>query len=155
MTEGRESQGGPGAATLFQAGVICLCVGAAVMLLVYRPPLAAMIGGALLSTAQRTELLYSQVLWTVVAGGLLATTLVVARRNRRPAPTLDDLVGRLWPATLAPVAIYAFDLGAWSASPVLMFSITTVAVGVCVVRTDWSGIPVPANLPDRVREIAP
>jgi len=131
-----------GPAAFAYAAVLSLCVGYSAMVVIHRPPLAAMLGGALLSTAKRAELLQSLGIWSVAAACLMAAGLRWSRRvGRRPA-TLGELVAGLWPLTLLPLAFYVFAADTWSASPVLFYAIITAACAACVYRTE---IPKPKN----------
>lgn len=119
------------------AAVLSLCVGYSAMVAIHRPPLAAMLGGSLLSTAQRAMFLQSLGLWTVVSACLMAVWLKWSRRSGGWPTTLGELVAGLWPLTLLPLAFYVFAPDVWSVSPVLLFAVTTVACAVCVVRTEF------------------
>lgn len=144
---------GPAAAAHF--GVLALGLGYAVMVAIHRPPLAAMVGGSLLATPARAQLLASLLLWTVVAAVLVSAGLAWSRRRDRGPTSLGELVAVLWPLSLLPVAWYAFDVAAWSVSPVLLYAVTTAAVGYCVVRTELPAVHGRRQLPARVRELAP
>ncbi len=128
-----------GPAAYAHAAVLSLAVGYAVMVVVHRPPLAAMLGGALLATPLRSELVGSLGLWSVATAILLALGLKWAQRGGRRPKTLGELVAGLWPLTLLPLAFYVFSIPAWSASPVLLYAITTAACGYCVLRTEIPG----------------
>ena len=128
-----------GTAAFAHAAVLSLCVGYSVMVMVHRPPLAAMLGGALLPSFLRSELVRSLGLWSVAAAILMAAGLRWARRGGRPPTSLGELVTGLWPLTLIPLAFYVFSILAWSASPVLLYAITTAACGYCVLRTTLPG----------------
>lgn len=126
----------PGLAAFALAGVLSLCVGYSVMVVIHRPPLATMLGGALLPTALRAELLQSLGLWTAVTACLMAAGLRWSRRGGRWPATLSELVTGLWPLTLLPLAFYVFAPDVWSVSPVLLYAVTTAVCAVCVVRTE-------------------
>jgi uncharacterized membrane protein len=126
-----------GPAAFAHAAVFALCVGYSVMAVVHRPPLAAMLGGSLLSTAFRSELLLSLGLWSLATAVVLAAGLRWAQRGGRRPAALGELVAGLWPLTLAPLACYAFNIPAWSASPVLLYAVTTACCGYCVLRTEF------------------
>jgi len=105
------------------------------MIAIHRPPLAAMLGGSLLSTPLRSELVQSLGLWSLAWAVLVAAGLRWARRGRRWPTNLGELVAGLWPLTLLPLAWYVFDTKAWSASPVLLYGMSTAACAYCVIRT--------------------
>ncbi len=119
------------------AAVLSLCVGYSVLLVIHRPPLAAMLGGALLTTAQRAEFLQSLGLWTAATACLMAAGLRWSRRAERWPATLGELVAGLWPLTLLPLAFYVFAPDVWSVSPVLLYAITTAVCAICVTRTKF------------------
>jgi uncharacterized membrane protein len=128
-----------GVAAVGLAAVLCLALGSALMILVHRPPLAAMIGGALLTTAERSELVVTLLLGAAVAAGLIVAAGATARRRGRDDVALGRMVAVLWPLTLAPVALYAFDTAAWSAAPVLLYTVTCAACAACVVVAELPG----------------
>lgn len=130
-----------GATAFAHAAVLALCLGYSMMILIHRPPLASMIGGSLLSSATRSELLRSVVFWSLAAAVLMAAGIRWSRRGGRSPTTPGELVAGLWPLTLAPLALVVFDTAAWSASPLLLYAVTTAACAYCVVRTE---------LPDRI-----
>lgn len=125
-----------GAAAFAHAAVLSLCVGYSVMVMVHRPPLAAMLGGNLLSTTMRSELIKSLGFWSVVVAVLMAAGLRWSRRGGRWPKTLGELVAGLWPLTLLPLSFYVFATDTWAASPVLLYALTTAACAVCVLRTE-------------------
>jgi len=124
-----------GTVAFAHAAILSLCIGYAVMVMLHRPPLAAMLGGALLPNPMRSELVRSLGLWSVATAILLAAGLKWAQRGWGWPKTLGELVAGLWPLTLVPPAFYVFNIPAWSASPVLLYAITTAACGYCVLRT--------------------
>lgn len=130
-------------AAFAHAAVLSLCVGYSVMVVIHRPPLGAMLGGTLLSTAKRADLLQSLGVWSVAAACLMAAGLRWSRRGGRWPATLGELVAGLWPLTLLPLAFYVFATRAWSASPVLLYAVTTAVCAVCVYRT---GFPKPKKI---------
>jgi len=117
-------------------GVLALAIGYAVMVAIHRPPLAAMVGGALLPTPLRSHLLQSVALWSLAAAILMAACLHWSRRRDGWPTTLGELVTGLWPLTLLPLAWYVFDIKVWTASPVLLYAISTAACAYCVIRTE-------------------
>lgn len=119
------------------ACLIAYCVGYTVVVTLHRPPLAAMARGDLLSPDQRITLMRSLGLWTVVTAFLVAALLRWARRRDAWPGDLGELVAGLWPLTLLPVALYAFDVGVWLASPVLLYAVTTAACVACGLITRW------------------
>ena len=131
-----------GQAAFAHAAVLSLSVGYSIMVLVHRPPLAAMLAGSLLQQPVRSDLVQSLGLWSLATAIVLAVGLRWARRGGRRPTTLGDLVAALWPLTLAPLAFSVFTIPVWSASPVLLYAVTTAACGYCVLRTE---------LPDRRR----
>ena len=135
--------------------VLALALGYFTMVAIHRPPLATMLGGNVLSTPLRSELIQSLVLWSLVASALLAIGLRWARRRQRWPASLGELVAGLWPLTLLPLACYAFDTAAWSASPVLLYAFSTAAFGYCVYRTELPGRSSSWSIPDRVRRHTP
>ena len=143
MTEAQHAPWKPkppvGAAAFAHAAVLSLCVGYSVMVMVHRPPLAAMLGGNLLSTTMRSELIKSLGFWSMVVAVLMAAGLRWSRRGGRWPTSLGQLVSGLWPLTLVPLAFYAFNFPAWSASPVLLYAVTTAAGAYCVLRTEAPG----------------
>jgi len=136
-----------GPAAFAHAAVLSLCAGYAVMVILHRPPLAAMLDGALLTTPLRSELIRSLGLSSVATAILLALGLKWAQRGGRRPKTLGELVAGLWPLTLVPPALYVFNIPAWSASPVLLYAITTAACGYCVLRTEFRGRPRSWSIP--------
>jgi len=128
-----------GPAAFAHAAVLSLCIGYSIMVVVHRPPLAAMLGGALLPSPLRSELVRSLGLWSVAAAILMAAGLRWTRRGGRPPTSLGELVAGLWSLSLIPLAFYVFSIPAWSESPVLLYAITTAACGYCVLRTALPG----------------
>ena len=131
-----------GQSAFAHGAILSLSVGYSIMVLMHRPPLAAMLGGSLLRQPVRSELVQSLGMWSLATAVLLAAGLRWTRRGGRRPRTLGELVAALWPLTLAPLAFFVFDVQAWSASPVLLYAVTTAACGYCVLRTE---------LPDRRR----
>lgn len=125
-----------GAAAFAHAAVLSLCLGYSIMVVAHQPPLAAMLGGDQLTTPERSELLRSMTVWSMVAAALLAAGLRWSRSRGRWPATLGELVAGLWPLTLLPLAFYVFATDSWTASPVLLYAITTAACAVCVWRTE-------------------
>ncbi|MEX1311335.1 MAG: hypothetical protein AB1Z65_13010, partial [Candidatus Sulfomarinibacteraceae bacterium] len=95
-----------GPAAFAHAAVLSLSVGYSIMVLVHRPPLAAMLAGSLLQQPVRSDLVQSLGLWSLVSAVVLAVGLRWARRGGRRPTTLGDLVAALWPLTLAPLAFH-------------------------------------------------
>jgi uncharacterized membrane protein len=159
MTDASDHKAKPrnleGPSAFAHAAALSLCVGYAVMTAIHRPPLAAMLGGSLLPTPVRSELFRSLILWTLAAAFLMAAGLRWARlRGSRPA-ALGELVAGLWPLSLLPLAWYVFTVRAWSASPVLLYAVTTAACAYCVVRTELPTGREPWSLPPGLRRSAP
>ncbi len=144
-----------GTAAFAHAAVLSLCVGYSIMVTAHRPPLAAMLGGSLLTTPLRSELVRSLGLWSVATAVLLAAGLKWAERGGRRPKTLGELVAGLWPLTLMPLAFYVFSIPVWSVSPVLLFAITTAACGYCVVRTEVPGRLRSWSIPPAVEKAGP
>jgi len=144
-----------GAAAFAHAGVLALCLGYSVMVLVHRPPLAAMVGGSLLTSAMRSELQRSLILWSVVAAVLMAAGLRWSRHRHRGPTTLGGLVAVFWPLSLAPLALYVFDSTAWSASPVLLYALSTAACAYCVLRTELPNRGGSRSFPRSLSRFAP
>ena len=128
-----------GSAAYAHAAVLSLCVGYSLMVALHRPPLAAMLGGSLLSTSLRSELVKSLGLWSLATAVILAAGLRWARRDGRWPTTLGELVAGLWPLTLVPLALTVFSVPAWTTSPVLLYAVTTAACAYCVLRTEVPG----------------
>jgi len=144
-----------GTAAYAHAAVLSLAVGYSVMVVAHRPPLTAMLGGSLLATPLRSELVRSLGLWSVATAILLAAGLKWAERDGRRPKTLGELVAGLWPLTLLPLAFYVFSIPAWSTSPVLLYAITTAACGYCVLRTEPLDRRRSWSLSPRVQRIGP
>ncbi len=144
-----------GKAAFAHAAVLCLCVGYSIMVMVHRPPLAAMLGGTLLPTGLRSEMVRSLGVWSLATAILLAAGLKWAHRGGGWPKTLGELVAGLWPLTLIPLAFSVFSISTWSASPVLLYSITTAACGYCVLRTDLPGRHRRWSLPASVESAGP
>ena len=136
-----------GAAAFAHAAVLSLCMGYSAMAMIHRPPLAAMLGGALLSTARRAELLQSLGAWSMAAGCLLAVGFRWSRHGGRRHATLGEIVAGLWPLILLPLAFYVFAPDVWSVSPVLLYAITTAACAAVVYRPDLPKPKKPWSLP--------
>jgi len=136
-------------------GVLALAVGYAVMVAIHRPPLAAMVGGALLPTPLRSQLLQSVALWSLAAAMLMAACLHWSRRRGSWPTTFGELVAGLWPLSLLPLTWYVFDIKAWSGSPVLLFAIGTAACAYCVIRTELPGIRGRWSIPPSLKRYAP
>jgi uncharacterized membrane protein len=143
-----------GTTAFAHAGVLALSLGYSAMVVVHRPPLAAMFGGSLLPTPLRSDLMQSLGLWSVATAVLLAVGLKWSRRDGRPT-TLGELVAGLWPLTLLPLAFYVFTISAWSASPVLLYTITTAACGYCVLRTEFPGRKRSWSIPPTLENAGP
>jgi len=144
-----------GTSAFAHAAVLSLCVGYSIMVMVHRPPLDAMLGGALLPTELRSELVRSLGLWSVATAILLAAGLRWAQRGGGWPRTLGELVAGFWPLTLMPLAFSVFSIQAWSASPVLLYAITTAACGYCVLRTTLPGRHRRWTFPASVESAAP
>jgi len=144
-----------GPAVFVHFGVLALAVGYAVMVAIHRPPLAAMVGGALLPTPFRSQLLQSVALWSLAAATLMAACLHWSRRREGWPTTVGELVAGLWPLTLLPLAWYVFDIEAWSASPVLLYAISTVACAYCVIRTELPSSRDTWSIPPFLKSHAP
>ncbi|MCU0303449.1 MAG: DUF2079 domain-containing protein [Thermoanaerobaculales bacterium] len=144
-----------GAPAIALAAVLCFALGSALMIVVHRPPLAAMIGGALLTTAERSQLLATLLLGAAVSAGMLAAAVRASRRLGPDDLTVARLVAVLWPATLVPVALYAFDTAAWSAAPVLLYAVTCTACAACVVLGELPVGPRRRTTDGRLDRIAP
>ena len=144
-----------GTAAFVHFGVLALAVGYAVMVTIHRPPLAAMVGGALLPPPLRSHLLQSVALWSLAAATLMAACLHWSRRRGGWPTTLGELVAGLWPLTLLPLAWYVFDIKVWSVSPVLLYAVTTTSCAYCVIRTELPGIHRRWSIPPSLRRHAP
>jgi len=144
-----------GTAAFVHFGVLALAVGYAVMVTIHRPPLAAMVGGALLPTPLRSHLLQSVALWSLAAAMLMAACLHWSRRRGGWPTTLGELVAGLWPLTLLPLAWYVFDIKVWSVSPVLLYAVTTTSCAYCVIRTELPGIHRRWSIPPSIGRHAP
>jgi uncharacterized membrane protein len=139
-----------GSPAFAHAAVLASCVGYAVMVAIHRPPLGKMVSGRLLATSVRSELLQSLALWSLASAMLMAAVLFWSRRAGRRPSTLGELVQGLWPLSLLPLAWYVFDPTTWSASPVLLYAVSTAVCVYCAYRTEpWvprRGLSVPSWL---------
>ncbi len=136
MTNHGETPGvptGPAAAVHF--GALALACGFTVMMAIHRPPVAAMVDGALLTPAERSAMVTSLFLWSAAAAVALAGWLLAAKSRGRWPATLGELTAGAWPLTLLVLVWYAFDTSAWSTAPVLLYTVTTATCAYAVVRT--------------------
>jgi uncharacterized membrane protein len=143
---------GPTAVTHF--AVLALAVGYTVTVVVHDPPLASMVGGNLLSSTERVQLLTSVVVWTVIAAvAMVAGFRWLQHRTGWPA-TIGELIAGLWPLSLLPVAWYVFDTRIWLMAPLLLYVICLATFAYCVLRTEWPGGRESRPLPSTLRKIA-
>lgn len=103
-----------GAPALAHASVLALCLGYTAMVLIHRPPLPAIVNGALLSVTRRAELMKSLALWSAVAPVLLAAVFFWLRRTSVRPVSLGGFVAVVWPLSLLPLVCYELNIVAWS-----------------------------------------
>jgi uncharacterized membrane protein len=112
------------------AVALSLGVGYALMVLLHRPPIRAMLSGALLPSELRQRLLITTIGCSLaVAAGLWLLHRIATRRDE--TASLSRIVTTLWPLSLLPLLPYVFNTELWSGSPLLLYTVTTAVCCYC------------------------